>query len=163
MMLQLIVDPGSSLAIPAQSTTSITTIAIVVLGLIVIVALAVAFHAAMRALRRPEMHGLDRKKIAQLWAEVMKTSEQGLMGAKLAVIEGDRLVDGAMRSMMIPGETMGERLKAARYKYPNIERVWSAHKLRNQLSHDPTFQISVRQAKSALADFEAALKTLNVL
>lgn len=163
MMFQLIVEPGGSPILPTEGASSITTVAIVGLGFIVIVALAVAFRGVMKAMTRPEMHGLDRKKVIELWAEIIKTSEQGLMGAKLAVIEGDRLVDGAMRSMMIPGETMGERLKAARYKYPNIERVWSAHKLRNQLSHDPTFQISLRQAKGALADFESALKTLNVL
>jgi hypothetical protein len=65
--------------------------------------------------------------------------------------------------MMLPGETLGERLKSAAYKYPNIRQVWGAHRLRNQLVHDSAFELSLRQAKGALRDYQAALKTLNVM
>lgn len=117
----------------------------------------------LKKLQRPTTRGLTPQKIKETWAEIEKTSEHGLMGAKLAVIEADKLLDTVLRSMGQPGETLGERLKTAEYRYPNIRNVWPAHKLRNQLVHDSTFEISINQAKRALQDFKSALKTLHVL
>jgi uncharacterized protein with HEPN domain len=131
---------------------------IIVVGLVVVIGIAMIF----RAFTRPALEGLDPKRLAAMWAEIEKTSDHGLMGAKLAVVEADKLLDTVLRKLHFPGETMGERLKTAAYKYPNISKVWGAHKLRNQLVHDATFEISIRQAKSAVRDFHAALKVLNV-
>ncbi|MBI5655159.1 hypothetical protein HZC53_05930 [Candidatus Uhrbacteria bacterium] len=116
-----------------------------------------------RLLTRPEMMGMTREQVLKRWAEVRHTSKQGLLGAKLAIIEADTLLDSGLKSMMMPGDTLGERLKVAGYKYPKLRNVWWAHKLRNQLAHDSAFQISQREAERALDDFERALKVLNVL
>jgi hypothetical protein len=78
-------------------------------------------------------------------------------------MEADKLLDHVLKSMSFPGETMAERLKLAEYKYASLRQVWPAHKLRNQLVHDPAFDMSVRQAKFALKEFKDALKVLNVL
>lgn len=130
---------------------------------VLFVLLGFAFFKLKKALTRPEMYGMSRDEVAKRWIEVRKTSEQGIMGAKLAIFEADTLLDGALKSIMMPGDTLGERLKVAGYKYPNLRNVWWAHKLRNQLAHDSAFQISQREARRALDDFEKALKTLNVL
>jgi len=116
-----------------------------------------------RRMTRPELMGLTREQIAVRWADIRKTSQQGLMGAKLALMEADTLLDSGLKSLAMPGETLGERLKVAGYKYPQLHKVWWAHKLRNQLAHEASFQISPRQAQQALDEFERALKTLNVL
>ncbi len=114
-------------------------------------------------LTRPELVGMTREEMARRWVEVRKTSMQGLMGAKLALLEADTLLDSGLKSMMMPGDTLGERLKVACYKYPKLQNVWWAHKLRNQLAHDSSSQITERQARQALDEFERALKTLNVM
>ncbi len=116
-----------------------------------------------KRLTRPELMGLTREQVAMRWQQVRETSQQGLMGAKLALMEADTLLDSGLKSMMMPGQSLGERLKVACYKYPKLRNVWWAHKLRNQLAHEATFQISARQAEQALDEFEKALKTLNVL
>ena len=107
--------------------------------------------------------GMPREEIAKRWAQVRQTSTQGIMGAKLALLEADTLLDMGLKSIMMPGETLGERLKVACYKYPKLKDVWWAHKLRNSLAHDASFQLSERQARQAIDEFERALKTLNVL
>ncbi len=112
---------------------------------------------------RPEMLGLTREQVAERWAQIRETSKQGLMGAKLALLEADNLLDSGLKSMMMPGTNLGERLKVACYKYPKLRDVWWAHKLRNQLAHEATFQISQRQAEQAMNEFEKALKTINIL
>lgn len=128
---------------------------------------AVLFALAIRWIKhrftRPEMLGLSREDVAKRWLTIRETSKNGLIGAKLAILEADNLLDSGLKSMMMPGDTLGERLKVACYKYPKLQNVWWAHKLRNQLAHEATFQISTRQASQALDEFEKALKTLNIL
>jgi hypothetical protein len=63
----------------------------------------------------------------------------------------------------MPGMTLGERLKMAQYKYPKLKNVWWAHKIRNQLVHEASFQLSTRMASQALDEFEKAFKILNLL
>lgn len=128
-----------------------------------LLAVAVVLALLTRAMRRPEMHGMTPQRVKELWKQIQQTGSQGIMGAKLAVMEADKLLDGVLKSMMMPGETMAERLKTAQYKYPGLQKVWWAHKLRNQFAHDSSSEITHRQAMTALKDFEAALKTLHVL
>lgn len=133
-------------------------------GLIVmLVVLILCIRWVIRRLSRPEMTGMSREAIAKRWVEIRKTSEQSVMGAKLALLEADTLLDAGLKSMMMPGETLGERLKVACYKYPKLRDVWWAHKLRNSMAHDATFQLTMGQARQAINEFEKALKTLNVL
>lgn len=129
----------------------------------VIVILFFLVLAVLKLRPREYDDGLDRKKIRETWTEIQKTSGMGLMGMKLAVIEADKLVDNVMRQLLIPGETMGERLKMAEFKYPDIRRVWPAHKTRNMLVHDSTYELRMSHGKEALQAFERALKLLKAL
>lgn len=151
----------------AIATSGDTSIWMYVVGcmfaLAIFIAIVIGIRRLIRFLTRPEMHGMTREQMAARWAEIRKTSEQGVMGAKLAIMEADTLLDAGLKSIMMPGETLGERLKVACYKYPNLRAVWPAHKLRNSLAHEATFQISTRQARQALDEFEKALKLLNVM
>lgn len=132
-------------------------------GLIIISAIIYGVWKLKKLLTQPEMYGLTREQVAERWKMIRQTSQQGQMGAKLALMEADTLLDSALKSMSMPGMTLGERLKVAGYKYPALKNVWWAHKLRNQLVHEASFQLGTRQAKQALDEFEKALKTLNVL
>jgi hypothetical protein len=134
-----------------------------VVALFVIGIAAYGIWKLKRLLTRPEMVGMTREQVLRRWQEVRKTGRQGIMGAKLAIFEADTLLDSGLKSMMMPGETLGERLKVACYKYPRLRNVWWAHKLRNQLAHDSSFQLTRREAERALDEFERALKVLNVL
>lgn len=131
--------------------------------LIALIACAGLVVMIVRKLKRPELNGLSPEKVKKLWAEIEQSAKQGNMGKKMALIEADKLLDNVLKAMMIPGDTMGERLKMAAYKYPKIREVWTAHKLRNQLVHETSFELSERDTKRALSDFERALKLVNVL
>ncbi len=147
----------------ASSGFSPWIIVYIILGLIALAILVYIFVKLKQLFTRPEMTGLTREQVAERWKMIRDMSQQNSMGAKLAVMEADSLVDSALKSLSMPGQTMGERLKFAGYKYPALQKVWWAHKLRNQLAHEATFQLATSQAKQALDEFERALKTLNVL
>lgn len=147
----------------AASGVSGAWIAIIVVSVLVIILFVAMLLVVRRALSRPELRGLSREVIQARWGEIETIAESGMMGAKMAVVEADKLLDAALKSLMMPGETMGDRLRFAGYKYPELRKVWFAHKLRNQLVHETTFELSHAQAKSALHAFKHALKTINVL
>jgi hypothetical protein len=167
LLFQIIVEPTEPALEPiasGSSNVSAGTIVSLFLGGVVLVTLiGIALYRLSRVFHRPELHGTSREQILQRWQNLEQLSGQGMMGAKLAVIEADKLLDQVLRSLTIPGTTLGERLKAAAYNYPNIHRVWGAHRLRNQLVHDTSFEMGSRQARQALDDFKAALKVLNVM
>ena len=136
----------------------------VVAAILVLIGLALLINWLRKQLSRPEMLGMSREEVAKRWKQVREASQQhGQMGMKLALMEADTLLDSALKSIMMPGETLGERLKMACYKYPRLKDVWWAHKLRNQLVHQHDFKLSERQTRQALDEFEKALKTLNIL
>lgn len=161
MILQILFDTG--IRQPPTATSATLWPVWVVLGLVGVAIVGIIVQRVIVALQRPDLHGLSPEKIRDTWAEIEKSLGHGLMGAKLAVIEADKLLDGVLKSLLFPGDTMGERLKTAQYKYPNIRKVWPAHKLRNQLVHDATFELTQSQARRAVSDFHDALRLLRVL
>jgi hypothetical protein len=83
---------------------------------------------------------------------------------KMAVIEGDKFVDDALKTGGYPGESMGERLMLIEPgQLLSLQNLWDAHKLRNLLVHDAAYQLNHRQAVMAIEAFEQALRELGAL
>lgn len=164
MILQIVLQPTPAAApfepSSAVSAGAVGTIFGVVIALMVVAVLVAGF---LRKLKRPELEGMTPQKVKQLWDQIEQSVKQGKLGEKIAVIEADKLVDNVLKSMLIPGETMGERLKAAGYKYPGIRDVWPAHRIRNRLVHESEYHLYPGDAKRTLEDFRRALRELNVL
>ena len=82
----------------------------------------------------------------------------------MSVVEGDKLLDKALIEMGLSGRTMGERLKkCGKEKFSQTNAVWNAHKLRNQIAHEPGFKLEYHQAKHALAIYKQALRDLGAI
>ena len=81
----------------------------------------------------------------------------------MAVVEADKLLDKALREMGTAGNNMGERLKRSSGKFTQLNAVWHAHKLRNQIAHEHGFNVEYLQAKRALNSFRQALKDLGAI
>jgi hypothetical protein len=166
-MFQFLVETPAAAPASHPAPTSVLTGAslagLIVVTVLLLTLIVFVIYRLVRALRRPELYGMNREAVKETWEQLEKMPEQGLMGAKLAVIEADKLLDMVLKSMFMPGETLGERLKVAAYKYPKLNQVWSAHKLRNQLVHDSSFEITTWQARAALIEYRRALKILNVV
>jgi hypothetical protein len=66
--------------------------------------------------------------------------------------------------MGVPGRTMGDRLKkVGKEKFSELNAVWHAHKLRNQIAHEADFKPEFRQAQHALETYKKALKDLGAI
>ncbi len=82
----------------------------------------------------------------------------------MAIIRGDKLLDKALCEIGTPGRTMGDRLKkVGKERFTELNSVWHAHKLRNQIAHEPDFEPSFAQASHALETYKQALKDLGAI
>ena len=108
--------------------------------------------------------GLDVEKYRVRWLAVEQSLDKdNSTSYQMAVMNGDKLVDQALKDKGFRGNTMGERLKSAKDKLPHRNDVWAAHKLRNQIAHEPDVRVSYDQARHALAGFKRALKDLGAI
>jgi len=135
----------------------VTLSAIVV---VVIVFLTAKFYYKRMAL--PD--GLDKKFFKEQWDKIEDLLKYGKeMNLKLAVIEADKLLEAALTELYFTGQTTAERLRLAAYKYPSLRSVFWAHKVRNEVVHDPRYVLKYGETKRVLSLFKKALKVLRVL
>lgn len=81
----------------------------------------------------------------------------------LAVLNGDKLVDQALRELGVKGQTMGERMKNSANRFSNRNGIWTAHKLRNVIAHESDAHVTYEDARRALVNFRQALKDLGAI
>ena len=107
---------------------------------------------------------LDVEKYRVRWLDieqsVVKDHEPSY---HMAILNADKLVDQALRDRGYRGQTMGDRLKATRGQLSHREELWSAHKLRNRIAHEPDVRVNYNQARRALNAFKHTLKDLGAI
>jgi len=105
------------------------------------------------------------KKFIKNWNEIKKRLTSGLESeAKLGLIEAEAILDDILKRMGYPGESLGERLdKLTTDVLPNLEQVIEAHKIKNNVIHDPTYKFNSEQAKEVLAVYEKSFTDLDAL
>ena len=107
-------------------------------------------------------NGLNRQYYTVKWQNVENTFTHGESGMRMAVIDADKLVDHALKNSRVSGETMGDRLKQVTY-LRSIDNLWTAHKLRNKLVHEPDMKPKAGDMKRALSSYKKSLKELGAL
>lgn len=107
---------------------------------------------------------LSVEKYRMRWLAIEKQLDKNQPTSfHLCVLNADKLLDQALRERGVKGETMGERMKTARETWSNANSVWTAHKLRNQIAHEPDVRVSFDDARRALAAFKQALKDVGAI
>lgn len=81
---------------------------------------------------------------------------------RTAVIRADAVLDLALRARRFSGETMAQRMNHAARKHPAVEDAFKAHRLRNELAHNPMRGITEKETRWALQIFERALRSLGM-
>lgn len=130
-------------------------IAIVIVGIMVFIAISITSK------RR---YSFDKEDYQTDWLKIENSLDKdNKQSYNFAVIDADKLLDKALNEMGLPGKTMGERMKRAGGYFSQVNSVWYAHKIRNQIAHEHGFSVDYNQAKHALASFKQALKDLGAI
>ena len=108
---------------------------------------------------------MPKKRAQAGWGRVeehfFKGDENDL---KIAIIEADKLLNEALRGVGARGIQLGDRLKSMKPgQIPNLDEVWQAHRLRNQIAHEPSFKLNRTLAERALDIYQKALENLGAL
>lgn len=99
------------------------------------------------------VHGPEAQWGNAVWLEVeQKINSVNPSDWRLAIIEADVLLDEMLEQMGLPGDHLGERLKAANKSFFNtLDEAWQAHKVRNIIAHQgASYQLSYNEAKKTV-------------
>lgn len=81
-----------------------------------------------------------------------------------AIISADKFVDDILKKMGLSGEHMADRLESLTDRnFTHLERVWRAHRIRNELVHAPDYEITHADAEEVLRAYQGLLSEIGVL
>jgi hypothetical protein len=134
---------------------TITTIILVIVG-------AIAILVLLNLIAKPAVQGIDKAHFIHEWNDIVEMSkDEKTYGT--SIMHADKLLDEALKGIGYKGETMAERMVAAKGRLKNKDELWRAHKLRNQIVHESGFKTNEKHVKQALWAYQRAFKDLGVL
>lgn len=115
------------------------------------------------ALTNDALSTKEKNELKESWGMVSAGLASGNESHwRTAVIRADAVLDLALRARRFSGETMAQRMNRAARKYPAVEDAFKAHRLRNELAHNPTRPLTEKETRWALQIFERALYSLGM-
>lgn len=129
--------------------------------LIGIIVFAVVILVLLNLVAKPTANCVDKAHFINEWNDIVDLSKD-TKSRPLSVVHADKLIDEALKGLGYNGETMAERLVAAKNSLRNRDALWSAHKLRNKIVHESAFEPTEKEVKSALAAYHKTFKDLGV-
>jgi hypothetical protein len=118
---------------------------------------------AVIALARRGPSHLDVEKYRSRWLTVEQQLKRDEVSSyHMCVLNADKLLDQALQEKGISGKTMAERMKQYS-KWSNANNVWTAHKLRNRIAHEPEVRLDYDGARRTLAAFKQALRDVGAI
>ncbi|MDP3880976.1 MAG: hypothetical protein Q8Q32_02250 [bacterium] len=110
----------------------------------------------------------DRKKnprIVKQWdAIAARANTRTAENIRLAVMEADALVDFFLKDAGYEGDHFADRLgKIRSSEIRNLERVWQAHRVRNDIAHTPGYSLHDKVAQETLTAFRDFLIEMGAL
>ncbi len=119
---------------------------------------------AFMSLSKKGMRHLDVDRYRVKWLAIEQQLKRDQPASfSMAVLNADKLLDQALKERGLLGQTMAERMKNGAKMLSNRNNVWTAHKLRNQIAHEPDANVTFDQARYALAYFKQALKDIGAI
>ena len=124
--------------------------------LFVAVDILIVAYVVFRRFRRRISEG-DILEIQGAWKGIIREKDM-----RHAVLEADKLLDYALQKMGYRGNLGSKLKKAHRLFGGNINRVWAAHKIRNNIAHQMNYQVDEKDYRSTMLAFKEAFKDLKI-
>ena len=75
------------------------------------------------------------------------------------------MLDELLEKLQLPGDTMGEKLKAVeKSDFNTIDNAWEAHKFRNMIAHEgQNFMVNQREIRRIISLYETVFKEFAII
>ena len=105
------------------------------------------------------------KRITKIWNRITNRLSAGTESeSKMAIIEADDLLDASLKRMGFAGQTLEEKLgKLTSATVGNLNDVYAAHKVRNNIVHNPDYRLNQDEARTVLEAYQRAFNSLQIL
>jgi uncharacterized protein YoxC len=115
----------------------------------------IVFYIIWRRTRRkiPEKE-LD--KIRKTWKEIIRRKD-----VRHAILDADKLLDHALYLKGYKGN-LGTKLKKSAPLFRNVNEVWAAHKIRNNIAHQINYHVDQKTYKKSMLAIKQAFKDLKI-
>ncbi len=98
----------------------------------------------------------EKQKIQKNWKEIIRQKDM-----KHAIMDADKLLDHALFLLGYRGN-LGTKLKKSSKLFKHINKVWAAHKIRNNIAHQINYQIDEKIYRNSMLTFKQAFKDLKM-
>lgn len=108
----------------------------------------------------------DEQVVNPKWEKVLSHVESlNESDWRIAVIEADIILAELLEKLSLPGDTIGDKLKAVeKSDFKTLDDAWEAHKIRNRISHDgQNFMLNQRDARIAIDQYEKVFKEFEII
>lgn len=126
-----------------------------VIAAVILLAFILAFYVFIKAGVK-KLNASHQQFIKKQWKNI---TEEGFGNVHTAILDADKLLGYVLELRGYTG-SVGEQLKKSGGLFGSIDRVWSAHKVRNQIAHEIGVNISDKEGKQVLNTFKKALNDL---
>lgn len=142
--------------------------ALIIYSLIELIPYRPKFYKDPRKALTPEQKKIPTAKdpgVAARWKSIRAKAEAAPpQSLTLGIIEADSFVDDVLKKMGLPGEHMADRLERIDTgELETLDRLWTAHRARNNLVHTPGYVMNERDARRYMDDYEAFLTEISAI
>ncbi len=108
----------------------------------------------------------EKPLINSRWAKVLDgLNSPNESDWRLAIMEADIMLYDLLEKMSLPGETVGDKLKAVDPSdFLTLDNAWEAHRVRNQIAHDGVeFKLNDREAKRVVSLYMTVFEEFGIV
>ncbi len=121
----------------------------------VILDVLIVVYVVYRRYRR-KMPAKKIEEIKESWRQIIRQQDR-----RHAILDADNLLDHTLTLFGLKGN-LGAKLKKAPKLFSNINQIWAAHKVRNNIAHQINYEVSEQAYKAAMLAFKQAFKDLKI-
>ena len=130
----------------------------------ILIAIALAFVIVDILIVMYVVYRRYRKRIPKKVIEEAKESWRKIIRQKdrrHAVMDADKLLDHTLTELGLRG-SLGAKLKRSPKLFKDINGLWAAHKVRNNIAHQINYSVDERTYKNTMLAFKQAFKDLKI-
>lgn len=126
----------------------------IVLAFVIVDILIVVYVIYRRYKRKIPKKVIDEVKDS--WKKIIRQSDH-----KHAIMDADNLLDHTLTQLGLRGN-LGTKLKKSPKLFSDINGLWAAHKVRNNIAHQIGYKVDEKTYKRSMLAFKQAFKDLKI-